>query len=44
MCSIYANLMLITGFVAVLFLYLMIGYGAGLVVNLVGFVYPAYKS
>lgn len=32
------------GLVAVLFLYLMVGYGAGLIVNLVGFVYPAYKS
>ena len=32
------------GIVAVLLLYLVVGYGAGLVVNLLGFVYPAYKS
>jgi receptor expression-enhancing protein 5/6 len=30
--------------VAFLGLYLVIGYGAGLVVNLLGFVYPAFKS
>jgi len=32
------------GVVAVLMVYLVIGYGAGLIVNLLGFVYPAYKS
>lgn len=32
------------GLVGVLCVYLVIGFGAGLVVNLLGFVYPAYKS
>lgn len=32
------------GLVVFLGLYLVVGYGAGLVVNLLGFVYPAYKS
>lgn len=32
------------GLVAFLVLYIMIGWGAALVVNLIGFVYPAYAS
>lgn len=32
------------GIVFFLGLYLVVGYGAGLIVNLLGFVYPAYKS
>lgn len=32
------------GIVLFLGLYLVVGYGAGLIVNLLGFVYPAYKS
>ena len=32
------------GLAAFLVLYIMIGWGAALVVNLIGFVYPAYAS
>lgn len=32
------------GLVAFLVMYIMIGWGAALVVNLIGFVYPAYAS
>ena len=32
------------GLLGVLLVYLIIGQGTGLVVNLIGFVYPAYKS
>ncbi|XP_003382355.1 PREDICTED: receptor expression-enhancing protein 5-like [Amphimedon queenslandica] len=32
------------GFVVLIILYLIIGHGTGLLVNLIGFVYPAYKS
>ena len=46
----YVNVSLIydpmatVGIVLFLGLYLVVGYGAGLIVNLLGFVYPAYKS
>ena len=38
------TIILLLGIVAVLIVYLVIGHGAGLIVNLLGFVYPAYKS
>ena len=38
------SVLLSPGLVGVLCVYLVIGFGAGLVVNLLGFVYPAYKS
>lgn len=38
------SLFLFVGLFALLIIYLIVGYGAGLVVNLLGFAYPAYKS
>jgi len=38
------RLYIFTGFVAFLTLWLIFGYGAGLVCTLIGFVYPAYQS
>lgn len=41
---VFVFLLDLSGLVVILCMYLIVGYGAGLVVNLLGFVYPAYKS
>ncbi len=38
------KLIVFVGLILFLCVYLVIGYGAGLIVNLLGFIYPAYKS